>query len=318
MFTIPSWRDAIEDPAGLDPPCYPQAEIDPVDIDILLAGFSGRGVTFGCEVTQASPTGMLVDVAVGQVAIDGVAIDVAAQPDVAFSPANATQPRFDLVVCDNLGIIQVLQGFPADQSPPFPALPDDVAALASAYVLADLVSILGAHLVDKRVEVPIPGTNGAGWETETALVDANKTNTATLSADTVLKFSMLANTSYRFRGRFGVIPGVTTTPRVTTNPSTGAKWGLVVPGAVTWFDMIANQNAVGNTFYTQPVMSTLTGSGVNGIQGATNPAWIMIDGTITNGATPGDFAIAYASQFAVSGVSATRILGSYLEHQEVS
>ena len=200
MGRFPSPLDAIEDPPGFDPPILPQVQIDPVDFDMLDLADGGEGVLNGCLVSASSPEALSVDVASGQVAIDGVIVDVAAQPDVSISTPNATQPRFDLVTVDDAGDVTITDGLPADFSPLFPNIPADSVALAVIYVRAGMTLVTEDHITNKRSTVPIPPGTTSDWIPVRASVDDPRNNDAALTADDELHFTMAANTKYAVRG----------------------------------------------------------------------------------------------------------------------
>ena len=107
----------------------------------------------GCAVTAGGL--MTVDVAAGIVTIDGLAIVVAAVTGLVVTPADGTNPRFDLVVVNNSGVVSMTDGSPSD-NPVFPAIPVDSIVLATVYVSKNLGTILDtpeldSHITDKRV-----------------------------------------------------------------------------------------------------------------------------------------------------------------------
>lgn len=146
MFTIPNEADASV-PA--------QAEPDKVDVDIIAAAAGGTGVVSGCAVTPQGSPDMTLAVAAGVVAVGGVRATVTAG-NVTVTAADATDPRFDLVVVDASGAKSVEAGSP-DAAPVFPAIPATSAVLAAVYVPATDTAIGGPQIVDKRMPVGVGG-----------------------------------------------------------------------------------------------------------------------------------------------------------------
>lgn len=149
-FTIPNAADAAV-PA--------QAEPDKVDFDVLAAGTNGTGVLTGCAVTAQAIPDMTVAVASGTVSIAGVSAAVTSG-NLAIPAADASNPRFDLIVASNTGVKSVVTGAPAS-APVFPSIPASSVALAAVYVPATDTAIQSNQIVDKRVQV-LPGGGAAG------------------------------------------------------------------------------------------------------------------------------------------------------------
>jgi hypothetical protein len=141
-FTIPNTADA-SDPS--------QAQIDKVDFDILIAGDLLTGVISGCAVTAQGAPDMTVAVAAGSIAISGVPV-VVTGGNVTITAANATNPRFDLVVVDNTGVKSATAGVAA-AVPIFPAIPANSVVLAAVFIPANDTAINANQIVDKRVLV---------------------------------------------------------------------------------------------------------------------------------------------------------------------
>lgn len=147
-----------------------QAEVDNVDVDILVQGIKGEGVVTGCAVTQrAAGANMSVDVASGTVRIAGASVAVASG-NVAVSAADASNPRFDLVVVNNAGAKSVVAGTAAATAE-FPEVPANSVALAAVYVPAAASSVATAQITDKRVNV----SAGAGALDDLTDVDTTST-----------------------------------------------------------------------------------------------------------------------------------------------
>lgn len=142
MFTIPNNADAA---------FVAQAFPDKVDVDMLVAGFAGTGVVGGCAVTEQGVPNMTVAVAAGTVAVLGVPAAVAGG-NVTITAADATNPRFDLVVVSAAGVKSASAGTPA-AAPAFPTIPASSVVLAAVYVPATDTAINANQITDKRVVV---------------------------------------------------------------------------------------------------------------------------------------------------------------------
>lgn len=139
-FVIPNTADAL---------VTAQAAPDKVDFDILQAGSVGTGVISGCAVTVS--TLLTLNVASGTVAVLGVPATVTSGT-VVIGAADATNPRFDLVVANSSGTKSVTAGTAA-ASPVFPAVPASSVCLAAVYVPALLTTVLSGDITDKRVAI---------------------------------------------------------------------------------------------------------------------------------------------------------------------
>lgn len=139
-FTIPNVADAAN---------AAQAQVDKVDLDIVVAGVAGTGVVNGCAVTAQGSPDMTLAVASGTAKVGAAVVEVAAG-NVTITTAHATNPRFDLVVVDNAGTKSVTAGTAA-ASPSFPAIPANSVVLAAVYVPATDTAIQSNQIVDKRM-----------------------------------------------------------------------------------------------------------------------------------------------------------------------
>ena len=141
----------------------PQAEPDSGDFRILANGIAGTGVVSGCAVTAQAAPDMTLAVASGSVAVDGIQAAVTAG-NVAIGAADATNPRFDLVVVNGAGAKSVLAGTAA-ATPAFPAVGTANVVLAAVYVPAAATAIAGGSLIDKRAMIRLGGgTSGTGYD----------------------------------------------------------------------------------------------------------------------------------------------------------
>ena len=158
-FEIRNKADSIEDPSGK----FWQAAPDKVDFDILAAGHDRDGVDSGCAVTLSGPVDEFVQVASGGVVVDGTVASVSAGAVkvLGSSPgqaADATNPRFTLIIVDNAGVKSQAHGTAA-AIPEFPAIPASSIVLAAVYVqaTATVIENIGGKnpIVDKRVVVRV-------------------------------------------------------------------------------------------------------------------------------------------------------------------
>lgn len=125
-----------------------QAEIDKVDLDILAAAHAGSGVLSGCEVTAQGVPDNTVAIAAGTVVVAGTQTTVGGGALVC--TPDATNPRFYLIVSNNVGSISSVAGTPAAE-PVFPAIPANSVVLAAVYVPANDNTIESDHITDKRM-----------------------------------------------------------------------------------------------------------------------------------------------------------------------
>lgn len=126
------------------------AEPDSIDFEILLRGLDGTGVISGCAVT-AGASGLSVAVASGTATLAGAPLSVSSAT-ITLSPANASNPRFDLVYVGSNGTPVALTGT-ASTNPVFPSssgvLPANSVPLAVVYVPAAATSVTTAMIVQK-------------------------------------------------------------------------------------------------------------------------------------------------------------------------
>tara|TARA_Y100000310_G_scaffold250871_1_gene257234 strand:- start:1028 stop:2653 length:1626 start_codon:yes stop_codon:yes gene_type:complete len=139
-FTIPNQGDASNSL---------QAEPDSVDIDILVAAYSGSGVVSGCAVTAQGTPDLTVAVASGTVIVNGVRANVSGA-NAAIGTADTSNPRFDLITVNNSGTIATTAGTAA-AIPEFPSIPANSVVLAAVLVPASDTAIQTAEIVDKRI-----------------------------------------------------------------------------------------------------------------------------------------------------------------------
>ncbi len=144
--------------APLDPE---QAELDSIDITVILDGFQLHGVKSGCAVTPGG--NMQSAVAAGVITIaDGTSVAVGGGNVV--HQAAGPNPRFDLVVSDFTGTISVIDGtagWSAVFGPTLPAYAAKV-VLAAVMVQPTTVTIAAANIIDKRILINLPTHNALG------------------------------------------------------------------------------------------------------------------------------------------------------------
>lgn len=117
-------------------------------LDVLVEGLRGKNcVLSGCVVTTAG-TSLTIDVAKGAVLSNGTMFAIAAG-SVTIGTADATQPRFDLIVVNSAGTKAVRTGTAASSPKPAARSTDDV-VLAVVYVPALAVLLASNKLVDLR------------------------------------------------------------------------------------------------------------------------------------------------------------------------
>lgn len=205
-YTIPNAADAFD---------TKQAQVDKVDIDMLTIGMRGDGVISGCGVTAQGTPDMTVAVAAGMIVYGHIGAIVTAG-NVTITTADATNPRFDLVVVNNSGTKSVTAGTPA-ASPVFPAIPADSIVLATVYVPANDTAIQSNQITDKIIIVPphliIRKT-----------ADETVNNSATLQDDNVLKLVLGASGIWAFELQLLTSASAT---------NTDWKFGWTVPAGCT-------------------------------------------------------------------------------------
>ena len=175
-----------------------QAELDSVDVTIILDGTRLRGVKSGCAVTPSSPAAMTAEVAAGVISFgDGTDISVAGG-QVSFAAAGTT-PRFDLVVASAAGALSVIDGtafWSATYGPTLPTYADKV-VLAAVYIPANATTIETTSInSDKRVALALPLHNNLGGLT-TGDPHTQYIAKATMTTTGDLLYASAANTPAR-------------------------------------------------------------------------------------------------------------------------
>ena len=90
-----------------------QAEVDSVDITILVSALDGTAIVSGCAVTAQGSPNMTVAVASGVVIIAGTRASVTGA-NVTITTADGTNPRFDLIVSNGSGTLSATAGTAAE------------------------------------------------------------------------------------------------------------------------------------------------------------------------------------------------------------
>ena len=145
-----------------------QAEIDSVDLQVLVAAYNGTGVISGCAVTAQGSPDMTVAVAVGVIVVnDGTpARGTVDAGNVTITTAHGSNPRFDLILSNAAGTKSAVAGTAA-ADPEFPDIPANSVVLAAVYVPAADTTMETDQIVDKRVILGLPIaalTNGTDGE----------------------------------------------------------------------------------------------------------------------------------------------------------
>lgn len=118
-------------------------------MEVILAALTGDCVLSGCAVTAQGVPNMTAAVAKGAVLTNGVLKAIAAA-NVTIGAADATNPRFDLVVIDSTGAKAVRAGTAAATPKPPVRNTNDV-VIAVVYVPATDTAVDTAQIVDLRV-----------------------------------------------------------------------------------------------------------------------------------------------------------------------
>lgn len=295
-----------------------QSRVFQSDFDILAASVGGKYgvISTGCAITASVVPAMTVELATGQVNIDGVRYDVVADT-LAVPDADLLLPRFDTVVIGDDTLGGILQGI-ADAAPYPPSPAADQVGLAQLFVPAAGTAIATENIVDKRVPVPDP-TAATSWTRLSATTDLVRSQQGTRTFDTVLAFAAQANTKYRVRGAvtFLIANGSSNTLSVGVH-------GPLVPtffaGHVTYhYIALGGQGAV-----TGIPLVTTSGFGYNAPFGGVSSAfsgtayapYYSFEFIIQNGANAGTVGIAWG-QAVANALTVTRMAGSYLEYEVV-
>jgi len=169
---------------GDSAPFAAQAQIDSIDFEILFPIGSQQAVIRGCEVTADS--GLQVDVAAGYVKLSsGLALAVA-NTNPTHDAADATDPRWDIVVVNSSGTVAIRKGAASASNAVFPTLTSGDIALCATWIPATDTVITDTQIVDKRIF-----TWGPVFMEKTA--NETMVSDTALQNDNHLKFTMGAN-----------------------------------------------------------------------------------------------------------------------------
>ncbi|HYT29466.1 MAG TPA: hypothetical protein VEN82_01700, partial [Actinomycetota bacterium] len=160
-----------------------QAELDSVDLEVILAGFGVTGVRSGGVVTAQGAPNMSVAVSAGTILVGGAVVALGANANVAIAAADPANGRFDLVTANGQGNVAVVPGVAAPR-PVFPLIPASSAVLAAVFVPAAAAAISPWQIVDKRV------TFGVQVPTVLATLGAEVAVTNSAAETTVLNFTL--------------------------------------------------------------------------------------------------------------------------------
>lgn len=155
-----------------------QSEVDSGDFEILLDGVEGNGVVSGCAVTAQGTPNMTVAVASGTVRVGGSEVSVASG-NVTITTADASLPRFDLVVVGSSGVKSAVAGTAAS-TPAFPAIPASSVVLAAVYLPPSATSVGSTQITDKRATVI--GNASTSTKGVVQLTDSTSTASSTIAA----------------------------------------------------------------------------------------------------------------------------------------
>lgn len=174
------------------------------DFTALVDGYNRTGVISGCGVTAQGSPDMTVAVVAGRAEVAGVHLTVTASATLAIGAADATNPRFDLIIAASTGVPTVVAGTAAAS----PLVPDPSAGaviLARVYVPATDTTIGANQITDLRVILGSRGT--AGIFGNGADGDVTISGTTTLSRDmdydnlTIVSGGILKPAGFRIRVR---------------------------------------------------------------------------------------------------------------------
>lgn len=130
-----------------------QSHLYQADVDKWVAGIGGRGVLFGAQVTQTTPSSsMAVSVAAGAIVIGQTYYPVSATT-VTVTTADNTNPRLDIIVVGTNGVPTVVTGTAA-KNPEKPGIPANTVMIGSLFVGKGAAAITTINITDNRVILP--------------------------------------------------------------------------------------------------------------------------------------------------------------------
>lgn len=250
-------------------------------IEILQAGIAGTEcVLLGCACTPQGSPNMTVAVSKGAVLTNSVLKPVTAG-NVTITTADATNPRFDVIVVDSSGTKQVRAGTAAAAPKP-PVLTANDVALAVVYVPANDTTIAANQIVDLRV---MASTGPIVLKATTAAVTNNTTNAIqTYASVTVPSGLLAAGRILRVRASGNYLSNSGTGTWTLTLSYGGTTMFADVTGATTadadrgaWvleFDLIAvsltSQKLVGAVAFQTPGAKTAPATGIGDLAATTH------------------------------------------------
>jgi len=267
-----------------------QARLFSNDLATLAQPWSLTGIKSGCAVTAQGSPNMTLAVAAGVAYFLGTEVTVNAG-NVTITTAHATWPRIDIVVVNSSGVKSVVAGTAA-AAPLEPATPASSVMLAQVYVPATDTAIGSTQIKDRRIIVVIPAVIGARF-TVRKTVNETLANSTTLQADDQLKFTMAANTRYKFK----LSAGGLCTP---TGCVVKFDWTKPAGSTIRW--------SSGLTSAAQSVMTMTAPSTGDG-------GHVAFEGVVINAATVGDLQLMWAFNASVVGATLSMLANSYLEYE---
>jgi len=127
----------------------------------LFAAKYGESVLSGCEITDQTSPDQTAQMSSGKVLVNGLYYVIAADASFAFTNADGSNPRYDLVSVDSAGTVTVTDGTAA-ATPAVPTLPTDDVPLAIVYRAASDNTINTADITDCRYMVDETGMKYIG------------------------------------------------------------------------------------------------------------------------------------------------------------
>lgn len=126
-----------------------QAVLFSTDLDAIVQGINGEGVSTGCAVAWSS--GLTISIAIGVVRLGGINVDVVAG-NLTADAADPTYTRIDIVVVNSASVKSIVTGtWDNFHRPIMPAIPADSILLAALYIEPGVTSLASTRIVDKRV-----------------------------------------------------------------------------------------------------------------------------------------------------------------------
>ena len=296
-WTIPNIQSITNGSNGFDAQTIPDFLTDDA---IPNAGDQGTGVLNGCGVTPQGSPNMTVQVAAGNVVINGLVVPVASVGSLSISAADATD-RKDIVVVNNAGTVSVTNGTDCGTAgwirtstnlgPVKAAIPANSVVLAEIYIEGSgataTTAVAAINIVDKTYIVN--GPTGA-------IMTASQTVHSTApTAITALALPLLASQNYRFECElFG---------SNSASGSTGISVALSVPtGATIQYGIIGNSNSSATKVVS---FATVTTAQSAFMTAATFTGFVKIVGAVIMSTATGSLQVNFASQTGTTTAAGT-------------